>query len=213
MNERLKALIEAVKSTELGGIRCDDVNGKNWFDERSELLRLQAVKDALGVCAHGILLPHPCGMCDHEKWNELRVNRMTAEAQKIRLELIRKTYDRETLAKEMTDKIKKLRDWCDATDNGEERSLPSIVRDLDEILELNSDKAEARLEQQPPQTQWAKDTATVVNRANEETIKRMEERIRELETCIAEHFASHDECSFSILNRVCDGCRCERMEK
>ena len=63
------------------------------------------------------------------------------------------------------------------------------------------------------QTQWAKDTAPVVNRANEETIKRMEERIKELETCIAEFWASHDECSFDILNRVCDGCRCERREK
>jgi len=146
MNERLAALLEAVKSTELGGIQCNDVNGKNWFDERSELLRLIAMEDALGVCVHGIALPGPCGMCDHEKWNELRVKRMTDEAQKIRLELIRKTYDRENLAKEMTDKIKKLRDWCDAMDNGDERSLPSIVRDLDEILALNSDKkAEPKL--------------------------------------------------------------------
>ena len=142
MNTRLKALIEAVKSTELGGIQCDDVNGKNWFDERSDLM----VETALGACVHGIVWPSPCGMCDHEKWNELRVKRMTAEAQKIRLELIRKTYDRETLAKEMTDKIKKLRDWCDAMDNGDERSLPSIIRDLDEILALNSDKkAEPKL--------------------------------------------------------------------
>ena len=46
-----------------------------------------------------------------------------------------------------------------------------------------------------------------------ETIKRLEERIQELETCIAEHWASHDECSFDILHRVCNGCRCERRDK
>jgi len=31
------------------------------------------------------------------------------------------------------------------------------------------------------QTQWAKDTAPIVNALNQETIKRMEERIQELE--------------------------------
>lgn len=83
MNDRLKALIEAVKVSEFGGIHCEDVNGKNWFDERSELLKQRAIEDALGVCVHGILLPHPCGMCDHEKWNELRVKELTAKLRSL----------------------------------------------------------------------------------------------------------------------------------
>ena len=37
--EKLRRLAEAVQSSEFEGVLCQDVNGKNWFDEREEYLK------------------------------------------------------------------------------------------------------------------------------------------------------------------------------
>lgn len=37
-NIQLRALLAAVSSSEFGGTQCNDINDKNWFDERQRLL-------------------------------------------------------------------------------------------------------------------------------------------------------------------------------
>jgi len=46
-----------------------------------------------------------------------------------------------------------------------------------------------------------------------ETIARTRRRIQELEAWITTEGVRNDTCTFSILKRVCDGCRCERRDK
>lgn len=44
-------------------------------------------------------------------------------------------------------------------------------------------------------------------------IEQQRKRIQELEAWIESEGRHFDTCTFSILKRVCDGCRCERREK
>ena len=37
-NNYLRALVLAVESKQFGGIECNDIEGKNWFDLRRELI-------------------------------------------------------------------------------------------------------------------------------------------------------------------------------
>lgn len=48
------------------------------------------------------------------------------------------------------------------------------------------------------------------NQLNQATIKTLEHRITELEEWVKAEGEHTDTCTFSILKRVCDGCRCER---
>lgn len=51
------------------------------------------------------------------------------------------------------------------------------------------------------------------NRLNQATIETLEHRIEELEAWIKAEGEHNDTCTYPILKRVCDGCRCERREK
>lgn len=51
------------------------------------------------------------------------------------------------------------------------------------------------------------------NQLNQATIAAMEKRIAELEEWVKSEGEHNDTCTFNILKKVCDGCRCGRREK
>lgn len=59
-------------------------------------------------------------------------------------------------------------------------------------------------------TKWSTDTIPVINKLNEATIETLEKRIVELEAWIKAEGEHGDTCTYAILNKVCDGCRCEK---
>ena len=50
------------------------------------------------------------------------------------------------------------------------------------------------------------------NQLNQATIKTLEHRIAELEAWIKAEGEHGDTCTYAILKRVCDGCRCGRLD-
>ncbi len=48
------------------------------------------------------------------------------------------------------------------------------------------------------------------NQLNQVTIETLEKRIAELEAWIKAEGEHNYTCTFNILNKVCDGCRCDR---
>ena len=50
------------------------------------------------------------------------------------------------------------------------------------------------------------------NQLNQATIKTLENRIAELEEWIKAEGEHTDTCTYAILNKVCDGCRCGRLD-